>query len=71
MSSSFDTDGGIYISTDAGNKWKRMDTKEMKLPSRRVWSIAFDPQDPDRIYAATHSSGVYKIERTPRTSAGM
>lgn len=71
VSSSFDTDGGIYISTDAGNKWKRMDTKEMKLPSRRVWSLAFDPQDPDRIFAATHSSGVYKIERTPRTSAGM
>jgi len=71
LCSSLDRDGGIYISTDAGNKWKRMDTKDMKLPSRRVWSLAFDPQDPDRIFAATHSSGVYKIERTARTSAGM
>ncbi len=71
ISSSLETDGGIFISTDAGNKWKRVDTKEMKLPSRRVWSMAFDPQDSTRIFAATHSSGVYKIERTARTAAGM
>jgi hypothetical protein len=43
----------------------------MRLPSRRVWSMAFDPQDSTRIFAGTHSSGVYKIERTARTSAGM
>jgi hypothetical protein len=36
----------------------------MKLASRRFWSMAFDPQDPNRIYASTHSSGVYKIERS-------
>ncbi|MEO6656002.1 MAG: hypothetical protein ABIO36_07945, partial [Pyrinomonadaceae bacterium] len=71
ISSSLDTDGGIFISTDAGNKWKRVDSKDMKLPSRRVWSMAFDPQDPSRIFAATHSSGVYKIERIARTAAGM
>lgn len=63
LSSALDADGGVYISTDAGNKWKRVDTKEMKLASRRVWSMAFDPRDPNRIYAATHSSGVYRIER--------
>ncbi|MEJ7624599.1 MAG: YCF48-related protein [Pyrinomonadaceae bacterium] len=71
ISSALDTDGGIFISTDAGNRWKRVDTKEMRLPSRRVWSMAFDPNDPDRIFAATHSSGVYRIERSARTSAGM
>lgn len=71
ISSAIDTDGGIYISTDAGNRWKRVDTKDMKLPSRRIWSMAFDPQDPSRIFAATHSSGVYKIERSARTAAGM
>lgn len=63
LSSALDTDGGIYISSDAGNKWKRVDNKDMKLASRRFWAIAFDPQDPNRLFAATHSSGVYKIER--------
>lgn len=63
VSSSLDSDGGIFLSTDAGNKWKRIDGKDMKLASRRFWSIAFDPQDPNRIYAATHSSGVYRIDR--------
>ncbi len=64
LSSALDTDGGIFISTDAGNKWKRIDNKDMKLASRRFWSMAFDPQDPNRIYASTHSSGVYRIERS-------
>jgi len=63
VSSALDTDGGMYISNDAGNKWKRVDGKDMKLASRRLWSIAFDPQDHNRIYAATHSSGIYRIQR--------
>ncbi len=70
LSSSLDKDGGVYLSTDAGNRWKCVDSKEMNLPSRRVWSMAFDPQDPNRIFAGTHSSGVYKIER-PTQRAGM
>jgi photosystem II stability/assembly factor-like uncharacterized protein len=71
LASSLLNDGGIYISTDAGNRWKRMDTKDMRLPSRRVWTLAFDPNDAQRIFAGTHSSGVYRIERTARTAAGM
>ena len=71
IASSLESDGGLYLSTDAGDRWKRVDTKDMKLPSRRVWSIAFDPRDPDRIYAGSHSSGIYKIQRTARTAAGM
>lgn len=69
LSSSLETDGGIFISTDAGNRWKRVDTKEMKLASRRFWGMSFDPQDPNRIFAATHSSGVYRIERRVATAA--
>lgn len=64
LSSALDTDGGIFISTDAGTKWKRIDNKDMKLASRRFWSMAFDPQDSNRVFASTHSSGVYKIERS-------
>jgi photosystem II stability/assembly factor-like uncharacterized protein len=68
LSSALDTDGGIFISTDAGNKWKRVDSNDMKLASRRFWSMSFDPQDPNRIFAATHSSGVYRIERKAVTA---
>jgi photosystem II stability/assembly factor-like uncharacterized protein len=71
LSSAMDTEGGLYISTDAGNRWKRIDNKEMKLPSRRFWSLAFDPQDPNRLFAGTHSSGVIKIERNALASSGM
>jgi len=68
VSSSLEGDGGIYYSANAGNDWKRIDSKDMKLPSRRIWSMIFDPNDNGRIYAATHSSGVYRIERTIETA---
>lgn len=63
VSSALENDGGIFFSDDAGMKWKRVDSKEMKLPSRRVWMMAFDPADSNRIFAGSHSSGVYRIER--------
>jgi len=69
VSSSLESDGGIYQSTDAGNKWKRIDSKDWKLPSRRIWSLTMDPNDPNRIFAGTHSSGVYRIERSSGTAA--
>ena len=61
--SALESDGGIFFSDDAGQKWRRVDSKEMKVPSRRVWTMAFDPNDPNTIFAGSHSSGVYKIER--------
>ncbi|MGD9630755.1 MAG: WD40/YVTN/BNR-like repeat-containing protein [Pyrinomonadaceae bacterium] len=69
LSSALENEGGIYISEDAGMKWKRFDSKELKLPSRRIWSLVFDPQDPKRMYAGTHSSGVYRIDRPVETAA--
>jgi photosystem II stability/assembly factor-like uncharacterized protein len=63
VGSALENDGGVYFSSDAGAKWERMDTKAMMLPSRRVWSMAFDPADPNRIFAGSHSSGVYRIDR--------
>ncbi len=68
VSSAIESDGGVYYSDDAGNKWKRLDSKDMKIPSRRVWSMAFDPNDPNRIFAGSHSSGVYVIERKQDTA---
>jgi photosystem II stability/assembly factor-like uncharacterized protein len=68
VSSALESDGGIFYSDDAGNKWKRIDSKDMRIPSRRVWSMTFDPQDPKRIFAGSHSSGVYVIERRMDTA---
>ncbi len=68
-SSALESDGGIFYSQNAGMTWKRIDSKELKLPSHRVWSMIFDPNDSNRIFAGTHSSGVYKIERKVPASA--
>lgn len=69
ISSALETDGGVFISEDAGMKWRRFDSKEFNLPTRRIWSLIFDPSNPRRMYAATHSSGVYRIERAGESSA--
>jgi photosystem II stability/assembly factor-like uncharacterized protein len=63
VSSALESDGGIFYSEDAGKKWRRIDSKDMKVPSRRVWTMAFDPSDPKTIFAGSHSSGVYRIQR--------
>jgi hypothetical protein len=64
-----EADGGIFYSENAGMKWKRVDSKDMKIPSRRVWSMAFDPKNHGLIYAGSHSSGVYRIERRIESTA--
>ena len=69
LSSALENEGGIYISENAGMNWKRFDSKELKLPSRRIWSLVFDPQNANRMYAGTHSSGVYRIDRPVQTAA--
>lgn len=63
VSSAHENDGGVYRSDDAGMNWKRFDSKGMTLPSRRIWSMAFDPANSNRMFAGTHSSGVYVIDR--------
>lgn len=67
--SALESDGGIFFSSDAGMKWKRVDSKDMKVPSRRVWAMAFDPNDANTIFAGSHSSGVYRIHRRQDTAA--
>jgi photosystem II stability/assembly factor-like uncharacterized protein len=64
VSSALESDGGVFFSDNGGMNWKRVDNKNMMVPSRRVWAMAFDPNDPNKIYAGSHSSGVYIIERT-------
>lgn len=64
VGNTFEVNGGIYQSNNAGDTWKRLDTKDNNLASRRIWSLAFDPQNPNRIFAGTHSAGIYRIERS-------
>jgi photosystem II stability/assembly factor-like uncharacterized protein len=63
VSSSLESSGGVFFSKDAGLQWERVDSLQMRVPSRRVWAMAFDPADSTRIFAASHSSGVYRIDR--------
>ena len=45
---------GIYQSHDGGSHWEKMTS----LTDRPIWSLAFDPHDPQRIYAGTRP-GLY------------
>ena len=55
--------GGVYRSTDAGMTWMRIDPSNARLPSQRIWALAFDLSNPNRIYVGSHSAGVYVAER--------
>ncbi|MCA1816103.1 MAG: hypothetical protein LC746_06790 [Acidobacteria bacterium] len=57
---------GVFHSTDAGMTWKRVDPE---LPSRRVWSLAFDTNNPGRLFVGSHSAGVYVAQRDLTTTA--
>lgn len=62
--SAYVKDGGIYFSKDAGWTWERIDSHEQELASHRIWSLAFNPANPNQLLAGTHSSGIYQFERT-------
>ncbi|HSK74660.1 MAG TPA: hypothetical protein VK892_23370 [Pyrinomonadaceae bacterium] len=67
IASALEHSDGIFYSDDWGMNWKRIDTKDRKLASSRVWTLLFDPNNPNRILAGTHSSGIYRIEKTGAT----
>ena len=60
---------GVFHSKDAGMTWKRVDPE---LPSRRIWSLALDPNDPGRLFVGSHSAGVFVARRdaAPAAAAG-
>jgi photosystem II stability/assembly factor-like uncharacterized protein len=62
--SSLEGSGGIFQSIDAGKSWKRIDDRDLVLPTRRIWGLSLDPKNNNRILVATHSSGIYAVERT-------
>jgi photosystem II stability/assembly factor-like uncharacterized protein len=56
--------GGVYRSTNGGVTWTRIDPKAKRLPSQRIWALAFDPHDQDVLFVGSHSAGVYVVPRT-------
>jgi photosystem II stability/assembly factor-like uncharacterized protein len=55
--------GGVYRSTDAGLTWMRIDPRDVRLPSQRIWALAFDPGNSNRLFVGSHSAGIYVVER--------
>ena len=54
--------GGVFQSTDGGNTWQRMPTTG--LASDRVWSLALDPREPDRLLAVSSAGGLHLLVTT-------
>jgi photosystem II stability/assembly factor-like uncharacterized protein len=56
--------GGVYRTTDSGVTWARIDPKGRRLPSQRIWALAFDAHDQNVLFVGSHSAGVYVVPRT-------
>lgn len=63
VGSALEIRGGAYRSLDAGMTWERFDQLDANIPSRRVWTLAFDPQNQNRILIGSHSAGIYIADR--------
>ena len=55
--------GGVFRSTNGGVTWSRIDPKGSRLPSQRIWALAFDGQDQNVLFVGSHSAGVYVVPR--------
>jgi photosystem II stability/assembly factor-like uncharacterized protein len=60
--------GGVYRSVDAGLTWLRIDPRNAGLPSQRIWALAFDARDPDKLFVGSHSAGIYVARRGARAA---
>lgn len=55
--------GGVFRSINGGQTWARIDPKENRLPSQRIWALAFDSGDQNTLFVGSHSAGVYVVPR--------
>jgi photosystem II stability/assembly factor-like uncharacterized protein len=63
-----DKGGGVFRSADAGMTWQRIDTRDLHLPSMRIWALALDPRDQNTLFVGSHSAGVYVVSRGSEAS---
>lgn len=59
------TRGGVFRSVDEGRTWTRVGTDG--LASDRVWALAFDPAEPERLLAASAAGGLHLSMPVSRT----
>ncbi len=70
VASALEVSDGIFYSDNAGWDWKRIDAKNNSdIASRRVWTMIFDPSNPNRLLVGTHSSGIYRVDQLPVMAA--
>lgn len=63
--------GGVYRTINGGQTWARIDSEDRRLPSQRIWALAFDSQNQNTLFVGSHSAGVYVVPRGSNTvSAG-
>jgi photosystem II stability/assembly factor-like uncharacterized protein len=55
--------GGVYRTINGGMTWARIDPREHRLPSQRIWALAFDSRDQNTLFVGSHSAGVYVVPR--------
>jgi photosystem II stability/assembly factor-like uncharacterized protein len=63
VGNAFGNVGGVFHSTDAGSTWSRVDPKDSLLPSKRIWALEFDSNDPGKLFVGSTSAGVYVADR--------
>jgi photosystem II stability/assembly factor-like uncharacterized protein len=56
--------GGVFRSVNGGITWARIDPQERRLPSQRIWALAFDTHNQNILFVGSHSAGVYVVPRT-------
>lgn len=61
--------GGVYHSTNAGLTWTRIDPKDRRLPSLRIWALALDTQHQNTLFVGSHSAGIYVVPRNSVSAA--
>jgi peptidoglycan hydrolase-like protein with peptidoglycan-binding domain len=63
VGNAFDLNGGVYRSVDAGINWQRIDSRDGRLPSQRIWSLAFNSGGQSKLFVGSHSAGIYVVDR--------
>jgi photosystem II stability/assembly factor-like uncharacterized protein len=59
-----DIGGGVFRTVNGGLTWARIDPKQRRLPSQRIWALAFDAHDQNVLFVGSHSAGIYVVPRT-------